>query len=65
MWKLPHQDRVGNLATRFENIWTKEQQKAKPSLVRDHSPSIPLGTFMAVKFLEGVFVECSFNGGFG
>jgi len=39
MWKLPPQDRVANLAKRFEDIWGKEQQKAKPSLVWIfHSP---------------------------
>lgn len=34
MWRLPPQDRVANLAQRFETVWDKEQQKAKPSLVR-------------------------------
>ncbi len=33
MWRLPPQDRVANLAQRFETVWDKEQQKAKPSLV--------------------------------
>ena len=37
MWKLPPQDRVANLAERFENVWEKEQQKAKPSLVCHHT----------------------------
>ena len=37
MWKLPPQDRVANLAERFEDVWAKEQQKAKPSLVCDHT----------------------------
>ena len=47
MWRLPPQDRVANLAQRFETVWEKEQQKAKPSLVRhSHLPcsliSIPV-----------------------
>ena len=40
MWRLPPQDRVANLAQRFETVWEKEQQKAKPSLV-SHPIPIP------------------------
>ena len=45
MWRLPPQDRVANLAQRFETVWDKEQQKAKPSLVCHSSrrwPQVPL-----------------------
>lgn len=65
MWKLPHQDRVANLATRYEDIWAKEQQKAKPSLVRDSYPLIPVSISCMLDFLKGIFVEAASMLGFG
>ena len=34
LWKLPPQDRVSLLASKFEAAWAQQLGKAKPSLVR-------------------------------
>ena len=54
MWRLPPQDRVANLAQRFETVWDKEQQKAKPSLVCCYQISLSSLAFIAEGYIKRI-----------